>query len=88
MVPTAKLKVPRADLRVPRAYLRVPRVNLRVPRANFSIQLVAQRQDEVSDTIALLIFKLVNVFNNVNLSERRAASVMGMKTCRTQGVHF
>ena len=84
-VPRAKLKLPRADLRLPRANLRVPRANLRVPRANLSIQLVAQRQDEVSDTLALLICKLVNVFIKVNLSESRAAAPKGTKSCRTQG---
>ena len=37
-------------------------------------KLVAQRQDMVSDTLALLIYKLVNVFIKVILSGSRAAA--------------
>ena len=41
-------------------------------------------QDMVRDTLALLIHKLVNVFNRVILSGSRAAAPKGMKTCRTK----
>ena len=46
-------------------------------------ELVAQRQDMVSDTLALLIHKLVIVFIKVILSGSRAATPKGMKSCRT-----
>ena len=39
----------------------------------------------VSDTLALLIYKLVNVFIKVILSGSRAAAPKGTKSCRTQG---
>ena len=48
-------------------------------------KLVAQRQDMVSDILALLIYILVNVFIKVILSGSRAAAPKGTKSCRTQG---
>ena len=48
-------------------------------------KLVAQRQDMVSDTLALPIYILVNVFIKVILSGSRAAAPRGTKSCRTQG---
>ena len=39
----------------------------------------------VSDTLALLIYKLVNVFIKVILSGSRAAAPKGTKSCKIQG---
>ena len=51
----------------------------------FQSKLVAQRQDMVSDTLALIIYKLVNVFIEVILSGSRGAAPKGTKSYRTQG---
>ena len=40
----------------------------------------------VSDTLFLLIYKLVNAFIKVILRGSRAAALKGMKSCRTRGI--